>query len=79
MDDHFFVQDTIKQLQEELKSIEEADNLCLSFTDWLGSTQRSFTALTDSSEPQDRLAMERKMKKLEVFISPSARDMWPVR
>lgn len=61
-------QDTIKQLQEELKSIEEADNLCVSFTDWFSSTQKSFTELTDSSEPLDRIAMERKMKKLEVFI-----------
>lgn len=61
-------QDTIKQLQEELKSIEEADNLCISFTDWISSTHKSFAELTDSSEALDRVAMERKMKKLEVFI-----------
>lgn len=65
---HSFCQDTIKQLQEELKSIEEADNLCISFTDWISSTHKSFAELTDSSEPLDRVAMERKMKKLEVFI-----------
>lgn len=64
---HYF-QDIVKQLQEELKSIEEAENLCVSFTDWLSSTQKSFTELTDSSEPLDRVAMEKKMKKLEVFI-----------
>ncbi|XP_027140369.1 nesprin-1 isoform X4 [Larimichthys crocea] len=63
------IQDTIKQLQEELKSIEEADNLCVSFTDWFSSTQKSFTELTDSSEPLDRIAMERKMKKLETLQS----------
>ncbi|XP_039981880.1 nesprin-1-like isoform X3 [Xiphias gladius] len=61
------IQDTIKQLQEEVKSIEEAENLCMSFTDWLDSTQKSFTVLTDSSEPLDRVAMEKKMKKLEAL------------
>ncbi|XP_074471039.1 nesprin-1-like isoform X4 [Sebastes fasciatus] len=63
------IQDTIKHLQEELKSIEEAEKLCMSFTDWLSSTQKSFTALTDSSEPLDRVAMEKKMKKLETLQS----------
>ncbi|XP_028460256.1 nesprin-1 isoform X2 [Perca flavescens] len=63
------IQDTIKQLKEELKSIEESENLCMSFTDWLSSTQKSFTALTDTSEPLDRVAMEKKMKKLETLQS----------
>jgi len=63
-----YFQDTIKQLQEELRSIEEAENLCMSFTEWLSSTQKSFTTLTDRSEPLDRVAMERKLKKLEVLI-----------
>ncbi|KAK1888724.1 Nesprin-1, partial [Dissostichus eleginoides] len=61
--------DTIKQLQEELKSIEEAENLCISFTDWLSSTQKSFTALTNSSESLDRVAMDKKMKKIETLQS----------
>lgn len=61
-------QDMIKQLQEELKSMEEAESLCMSFSEWLGSTQKSFTTLTDRSEPLDRQAMERKTKKLEVLI-----------
>ncbi|XP_027896443.1 nesprin-1 isoform X8 [Xiphophorus couchianus] len=59
------IQDMIKQLQEELKSMEEAESLCMSFSEWLGSTQKSFTTLTDRSEPLDRQAMERKTKKLE--------------
>ncbi|CAI5683845.1 unnamed protein product [Oreochromis niloticus] len=63
------IQDTIKQLQEELRSIEEAENLCKSFTEWLGSTLKSFTALTDTSEPLDQVAMEKKMKKLESLQS----------
>ncbi|CAJ1078482.1 nesprin-1 [Xyrichtys novacula] len=63
------IQDTIKQLQEELKRIEEAENLCASFSDWLSSTQKSFTVLTDCSEALDRVAMERKMKKLEALQS----------
>lgn len=63
-----FFQDTIKQLQEELKTIEEAEKLCMSFTDWLNLTQKSFTVLTDCSEPLDRVSMDKKMKKLEVLI-----------
>ncbi|XP_047184446.1 nesprin-1 isoform X2 [Scophthalmus maximus] len=63
------VQDTIKQLQEEVRSIEEAENLCMSFTDWLDSTQKSFTVLTDVSEPLDRVAMEKKLKKLQALQS----------
>ncbi|XP_028253699.1 nesprin-1 [Parambassis ranga] len=63
------IQDTIKQLQEELRSIEEAENLCISFTEWLSSTQKSFTVLSDSAEPLDRVAMEKKMKKLEALQS----------
>ncbi|XP_063352154.1 nesprin-1 isoform X7 [Pelmatolapia mariae] len=63
------IQDTIKQLQEELRSIEETENLCKSFTEWLGSTLKSFTALTDTSEPLDQAAMEKKMKKLESLQS----------
>ncbi|CAL9692474.1 unnamed protein product [Knipowitschia caucasica] len=59
------MKETIKHLKEELKSIDEAENLCISFSDWLGSTQKSFATLTDSSEPFDRITMEKKMKKLE--------------
>ncbi|XP_057678025.1 nesprin-1 isoform X5 [Corythoichthys intestinalis] len=59
------IQETIKQLQEELRSLQEAENLCASFTEWLGSTQKSFTEVTDTSEPLDRNALEKKLKKLE--------------
>ncbi|XP_056150129.1 nesprin-1-like [Lampris incognitus] len=63
----FNIQETIKQLQEELRSIEEAENLCVSFSDWLSSAQTNFATVTDSSEPLDQVAMERKMKKLEAL------------
>ncbi|XP_068610253.1 nesprin-1 [Brachionichthys hirsutus] len=63
------VQDTIKQLEYELRSIREAENLCVSFTDWLSVTQTSFTTLTDSSEPLDHAVMERKMEILESLQS----------
>ncbi|XP_061559702.1 nesprin-1 isoform X16 [Phycodurus eques] len=59
------IQESIKQLQEELKSIQEAENLCVSFTEWLSSTQKSFTEVTDTSEPLDRNTLEKKLKKLE--------------
>lgn len=48
--------------------MEEAENLCVSFSEWLALTQKSFGTLTDRSEPLDRQAMEKKMKKLEVLI-----------
>ncbi|KAM4529485.1 nesprin-1 isoform 3-T3 [Fundulus diaphanus] len=63
------IQDTIKQLQEELRSMEEAESLCMSFSEWFALTQKSFTTLTDRSEPLDRQVMERKMKKLESLQS----------
>ncbi|XP_061756512.1 nesprin-1-like isoform X2 [Nerophis ophidion] len=61
------IQDTIKQLQEELKSIEEAENLCVSFTDWITLTQKNFTEVTNTSEALDRNAMDKKLKKLETL------------
>lgn len=63
-----YFQDTIKQLQEELRCIEDAETLCVSFTEWLSSSQKSFASLTDHSEPLDRASMEKKMKKLEVWV-----------
>ncbi|XP_077366762.1 nesprin-1 isoform X9 [Festucalex cinctus] len=63
------IQETIKQLQEELKSIQEAENLCISFTEWLGSTKKTFTEVADTSEPLDRTALEKKLKKLESLQS----------
>ncbi|XP_067337447.1 nesprin-1 isoform X16 [Channa argus] len=63
------IQDTIKQLQQEVKNIDEAENLCASFTDWLNSTQKSFAVITDCSEPLDRVTMEKKMKKLQSLQS----------
>ncbi|TWW68818.1 Nesprin-1 Enaptin KASH domain-containing protein 1 [Takifugu flavidus] len=63
------IQGSIKQLQEELKSIEDADNICSTFTEWISSTQKGFAEVTDGSEPQDRVAIERMMKKLEALQS----------
>ncbi|XP_053736179.1 nesprin-1 isoform X10 [Synchiropus splendidus] len=63
------LQESIKQLQEELRRIEEAENLCLTFSDWLTSTQKSFNVLNDSAEPLDRPAMDKKLKKLEALQS----------
>uniref|UniRef100_A0A8C7FMX2 Spectrin repeat containing nuclear envelope protein 1 n=1 Tax=Oncorhynchus kisutch TaxID=8019 RepID=A0A8C7FMX2_ONCKI len=61
------IQETIKQLKEELRSIEEAEKLCVSFSDWLRSAQKNFRTVTASTEALDRVAMERKMKKVEVL------------
>ncbi|XP_019750512.1 nesprin-1 isoform X11 [Hippocampus comes] len=59
------IQETVKQLQEELKCIKEAENLCVSFTEWLDTTKKSFAEVTDTSEPLDRNALEKKLNKLE--------------
>ncbi|XP_042156778.1 nesprin-1 isoform X2 [Oncorhynchus tshawytscha] len=61
------IQETIKQLKEELRSIEEAEKLCVSFSDWLRSAQKNFKTVTASTEALDRVAMERKMKKVETL------------
>ncbi|XP_031656062.1 nesprin-1 isoform X1 [Oncorhynchus kisutch] len=61
------IQETIKQLKEELRSIEEAEKLCVSFSDWLRSAQKNFRTVTASTEALDRVAMERKMKKVETL------------
>ena len=58
----------MKQMQEEVRSIVEAEKLCASFSDWLNCTQEKFGRVIDSSEPMDGLGMEKKMKKLEVGV-----------
>ena len=55
-------------MQEEVRSIVEAEKLCASFSDWLNCTQEKFGRVIDSSEPMDGLGMEKKMKKLEVGV-----------
>ncbi|CAL8394133.1 unnamed protein product, partial [Arctogadus glacialis] len=62
-----YLQETMKQIQEEVRSIVEAEKLCASFSDWLNCTQEKFVQVIDSSEPLDWLAMEKKMKKLETL------------
>lgn len=61
-------QETIKQLQEEVSCIEEAQSVLGSFSDWLSSAQHSFCSVAIPVDAVNRLAMERKMKKLEVHM-----------
>lgn len=60
------LQETIKQLQEEVSCIEEAQTVLGSFSDWLCSAQHNFSSVAIPVNAVDRLALERKMKKLEV-------------
>lgn len=60
------MQDTIKQLQEEVSCIEEAQCVFSTFSDWLSTVQNNFSTVAISVDAVDRFAMERKMKKLEV-------------
>ena len=61
------LKETIKQLQEEISVIEESHIIFTTFTDWLHAAQNNFTTVAISIEVVDRFAMERKMKKLEVW------------
>jgi len=62
------MQETIKQLQEEVSSIEEAQCVFTTFSDWLSTAQNNFNTVAISVDIVDRFAMERKMKKLEVYF-----------
>lgn len=65
----FKLQDTIKQLQEEVSCIEEAQSVFRTFSDWLSTAQNNFSTVAMSVDAVDRFAMERKMKKLEVHLT----------
>lgn len=62
----FILKETIKQLQEEVSCIEEAQCVCRTFSDWLSTAQNNFSTVAISVDVVDRFALERKMKKLEV-------------
>lgn len=62
----FISQETIKQLREEVSCIEEAQNVFSIFSDWLSTAQKNFSSVAVCVNALDRLAMEKKMKKLEV-------------
>jgi len=47
--------------------IEEAHSGFSTFSDWLSTAQNSFKAVAVSIDTVDRVAMDRKMKKLEVL------------
>ena len=59
-------QETIKQLQEEIMSIAEAQSTLRTFSDWLSVAAADFRTVSENKEALDRTAMEKKMKRLEV-------------
>ncbi|RXM34120.1 Nesprin-1 [Acipenser ruthenus] len=61
--------ETMKQLEEEIRSIEEAMTVFSSYTDWLSAAQKNFKNIAVSINVVDRVAMENKMKKLELLQS----------
>lgn len=63
----FIFQETIKQIQEEVSCIEDSQCVFTTFSDWLSTAQNNFSTVAISVDIVDRFAMERKMKKLEVF------------
>ncbi|XP_032356678.1 nesprin-1 isoform X1 [Etheostoma spectabile] len=62
-----FTLETIKQLQEEVSCIEEAQCVFNTFSDWLSAAQNNFSTVAISVDVVDRFAMDRKMKKLEAL------------
>lgn len=61
------VQDTMKQLKEEVSSIDESQSVFRTFSDWLSTAQKNFSSVTTTTiDVVDRVALEKKMKKLEV-------------
>ncbi|RXM34940.1 Nesprin-1 [Acipenser ruthenus] len=61
--------ETMKQLEEEIRSIEEARTVFNSYTDWLSAAQKNFRNIAVSINVVNRVAMENKMKKLELLQS----------
>uniref|UniRef100_A0A8C2DGG1 Spectrin repeat containing, nuclear envelope 1a n=1 Tax=Cyprinus carpio TaxID=7962 RepID=A0A8C2DGG1_CYPCA len=59
------IQDTLKQLQEEMQNITEAQNALRTFSDWLSAARKNFRIVTERTEALDRITMEKKMKRLE--------------
>ncbi|KAG1946578.1 nesprin-1 [Pimephales promelas] len=62
------LQDTIKQLKEEMSIIEESQSVFSTFSDWLSTAQKNFSGVTTTTiDVVDRVSMEKKMKKLEAL------------
>ncbi|MCJ8743979.1 hypothetical protein PDJAM_G00100910, partial [Pangasius djambal] len=59
------IQETIRQLQEELMSIGEAQDALRTFSEWLSATMTGFKAASESEQAPDRASLEKKMKRLE--------------
>lgn len=49
-----------------MSGIEEAHSIFSTFSDWLSTAQKNFSSVAISIDAIDCVAMERKMKKLEV-------------
>lgn len=58
------IQETLKQLQEEMQNITEAQNALRTFSDWLNAARKNFKIITERTEALDRITMERKMKRM---------------
>ncbi|KTF86540.1 hypothetical protein cypCar_00031779 [Cyprinus carpio] len=68
--------DTIKQLKEEVSCIEESQSVFGTFSDWLSTAQKNFSSVTTTTiDVVDRVAMEKKMKKLETMREKTDRAM----
>ncbi|XP_062858462.1 nesprin-1 isoform X4 [Trichomycterus rosablanca] len=63
------IQETIRQLQEEIRTITEAQDSIRTFSDWLSAAQVGLKSASESKEALDRLTLDKKMKRLESLQS----------
>uniref|UniRef100_A0A8B9L0L9 Spectrin repeat containing, nuclear envelope 1a n=1 Tax=Astyanax mexicanus TaxID=7994 RepID=A0A8B9L0L9_ASTMX len=61
------IQETVKQLQEEIMSIAEAQSTLRTFSVWQSVAAAEFRTVSESKEALDRTTMEKKMKRLETL------------
>ncbi|TSR99415.1 Nesprin-1 [Bagarius yarrelli] len=61
------IQETVRQIQEELKIIGDAQDVLRTFSDWLSRTTAAFKAASDGEQAPDRASLEKKMKRLKAL------------
>jgi len=50
-----------------MQKITEAQNALRIYSDWLSAARKNFKIITERTEALDRITMEKKMKRLEVW------------
>ncbi|KAM9316746.1 nesprin-1-like [Gastrophryne carolinensis] len=59
----------IQLLEEEIRNLDESDMAIKLYSDWYRETQNNFKCITSDMGVVDKIAIERKIKKLEVLLN----------